>query len=342
MDNTQDEEYLTLKQRFDVYYDEKLAPVLRKNDVLRRKYVLFFVILLLMAIIFYPLVLRYMIVGMLASQDISGAGMIVGLSGFIIMLLCGPMYLYKRKAKEQIMPDFANFFGDFSYSYERTIDNEVMQKSHLFQQYSRNIGDDFFCGIYDNVHITIAEEKLSILKKYAEKGDFYWEDARNSYGRTFGRNKQQKAQYKTVFQGICVLLEMNKNFAGQTVVLQDKGFMNMFYHIKGLERVKLEDSKFEKIFEVFSSDQIEARYLLTTAFMERMLKLRDLYDSKVIQFSFNDNKLLIAIQTKQNMFEANSFFRSNLNKKKIDLVFQQFYTVFSIIKILKLNQRTGM
>ena len=116
----------------------------------------------------------------------------------------------------------------------------------------------------------------------------------------------------------------------------------MFYRIKGLERVKLEDTKFEKIFEVFSSDQIEARYLLTTAFMERMLRLRDLYDGKVIQFSFKDNKLLIAIKTRQNMFEANSFFRSNLNKKRIDLVFLQFYTVFSIIKLLKLNQRLGM
>ena len=44
---------------------------------------------------------------------------------------------------------------------------------------------------------------------------------------------------------------------------------------------------------------------------------------------------------KQDMFEACSFFRSNVNKKKIDNVFQQFYIVFSVVDILKLNQRTG-
>ena len=144
-----------------------------------------------------------------------------------------------------------------------------------------------------------------------------------------------------VFSGICVLLEMNKNFSGRTVVLQDKGIFNSLHKIPQLENVRLEDSKFEKIFEVYSDSQIEARYLLTTAFMERILQLRDLFGGKSIQFSFRDNTLLIAIATKQNMFEAHSFFRSNLNKKKIDKVFEQFYTVFSIIKILKLNQRRG-
>ena len=104
----------------------------------------------------------------------------------------------------------------------------------------------------------------------------------------------------------------------------------------------MEDSKFEKIFEVYSDSQIEARYLLTTAFMERILKLRDLFGGKSIQFRFKENTLLIAIATRQNMFEAHSFFRSNINKNKIDRVFEQFYMVFSIIKILKLNQRIGM
>ena len=135
---------------------------------------------------------------------------------------------------------------------------------------------------------------------------------------------------------------MNKNFKGRTVVLEDKGILNVFKHISGLERVKLEDIQFEKLFEVYASDQIEARYLLTTAFMERILKLRDLYQGKSIQFSFKDNQLLVAIPTKQDMFEACSFFKSNVNKKKIDRVFDQFYAVFSIVDILKLNQNICM
>ena len=124
--------------------------------------------------------------------------------------------------------------------------------------------------------------------------------------------------------------------------MQDRGILNPFFKIKGLQNVKLEDSLFEKYFEVYSDSQIEARYLLTTGFMERIIKLRDLYEGKSIQFCFQNNTLLLVISTNQNMFEANSFFRSNINKKKIDRVFEQFYTIFSIVKLLKLNQRIGM
>lgn len=135
---------------------------------------------------------------------------------------------------------------------------------------------------------------------------------------------------------------MNKNFSGRTVVLEDKGVFNAFQRVSGLEKVKLEDIYFEKCFEVFSDDQIEARYLLTTGFMERMLRLRDLYNGKSIRFCFEQNHLLLAIPNGRDMFEAASFFRSNMNKAKIDVVFEQFYTIFSIVKILKINQKTGL
>ena len=77
--------------------------------------------------------------------------------------------------------------------------------------------------------------------------------------------------------------------------------------------------------------------------MYRMIKLRELFNCKKgMAFSFRDNHLLIVIPTTQNLFEANSFFSNTVNKERIDLVFQQFYTVFSIVNILKLNMRIGM
>ena len=49
-------------------------------------------------------------------------------------------------------------------------------------------------------------------------------------------------------------------------MLKDSGWLNLFKKIGWPERVKLEDVSFERQFEVFSDNQIEARYLLTTAF----------------------------------------------------------------------------
>ena len=143
-------------------------------------------------------------------------------------------------------------------------------------------------------------------------------------------------------RGGCSPVGMKKPFKGQTVVLKDSGLLNKFKGFPDMERVKLEDVVFEKHFEVYSTDQIEARYLLTTAFMERILQLKKLYRGKKIEISFYANKLLLAIDTRENMFEPCSFFKTNLNKKKFDQVFEQFWMIFSIIHVLKLNSTTGL
>ncbi|MBR1825261.1 MAG: DUF3137 domain-containing protein [Alphaproteobacteria bacterium] len=315
---THTSEYIELKHRFDLYYAEKLSPILEQNDKVRKRYLLSFILLFCMSVLFYPYLLYQLYLGVVPKEYI---GLILCASAAVVMLTCGPVYVYKKKVKPQIMPDFANFFGTFSYIFEGKIDDAVLQTSDLFAKYDRSLGDDYFTGVYDGVGISIGEEKLLTVRY----------------------DSQNKEFTRKVFGGICILFEMNKNFKGRTVVLKDKGTIgNAFTKIQGLQTVRLEDSLFEKYFEVYSDDQIEARYLLTTAFMERMLKLRDLYDGNSIQFCFYRNKLLLAIPTRQDMFEANSFFRSNLNKKRIDLVFEQFFTVFSIVKLLKLNQHIGM
>ena len=84
---------------------------------------------------------------------------------------------------------------------------------------------------------------------------------------------------------------------------------------------------------------MKARYILTTAFMERMLKVKTAYKAKSLEFSFFDNKLLIAVKTKKDMFESTSLFKNTTNRKLINQTFEQFASILEIIDILKLNQR---
>lgn len=314
--------YEAQKQQFDAYYQTKLYPLLAEQETVRRKYLIRFFLLLGLSLIFYPLLVMVTI-AVMAKFESTDVGPILLVSGLFVMFLYAPIHKYKKKVKHQIMPQFANFFGTFDYAFEQTIDSEILRQSKLFDDFKINKGDDFFKGIYDGVQITIAEEKLQKPQDMAVMNVCY-------------------EHKKNIFGGVCILLEMNKNFEGHTVGLCDRGVFNIFCCPKGLQRVRLEDSRFEKVFEIYAENQIEARYLLTTAFMERLLKLQKLYAGKNIQFSFKDNKLLIAIATKQNMFETNSFFKSNLNRHKIDLAFEQFYAVCSIVHLLKLNIRTGM
>lgn len=319
MDYKSDKEYFALKNRFGVFYVEKLLPLLQKNERFRAKYVRNFWILFSFAAILYPLMI-FAVFKINWSDESPAIGWILTISSLVAAVVSGPIYAYKKRAKSGgIMKEFASFFGDFEYEFERTLPDEVLECSHIFPKFVRNCGDDFFIGTYKDVGITIAEEKLQ-KEVYVNK----------------------RPKYVNVFKGICVLLDMNKSFEGHTVVLKDSGVLNAFKRVSGLQKVRLEDLLFEKVFEIYSDNQIEARYLLTTAFMERVLKLRDLFGGKSIQFSFFNNKLLFSIPTKQDMFEPCSFFKSAINKPKVDLVFDQFYTVFSIIDILKLNQKIGM
>ena len=318
-DYRNDKEYKALKSRFDAYYADKILPLVMKNEKIRAKYVRNFWILFAFATVIYPLILG-LIFQINWSENAPNIGIFISISSLFMIVVSGPIYAYKKKAKlSGIMKEFASFFGTFEYEFERTLPDDLLEYSHIFKGYDRNIGDDFFIGTYNEVGITIAEEKLQ-KRVYVNK----------------------HTKYVNVFKGICILLDMNKPFKGRTVVLKDGGILNTFKRISNMQRVQLEDLLFEKIFEVFSDDQIEARYLLTTAFMERVLKLRDLFGGKDIQFSFFNDKLLFAINTAQDMFEPCAFFKNNLNKAQVDLVFEQFYLVFSIIDILKLNQKIGM
>ena len=237
---------------------------------------------------------------------------------FIITIASSPILLYKKQAKNIVMPEFIKYFGDFKYTYMGTIDPDCIQRSLLFDDFNFRKGDDYFSGVYLNTKMIISEENMQYIK-----------------------HEGKQTHTKEIFKGIIIHLEMNKNFSGQTIVLKDKGVFNFLNKAPGLQKVTLEDYIFEKEFEVYSNDQLEARYLLTTAFMERILKIKNAYKTNKIQLSFFNNSLLIAVNTKKNMFESTSLFKKTTDRKMINQTFDQFISIMSIIELLKLHQKTG-
>ncbi|MBQ8465812.1 MAG: DUF3137 domain-containing protein [Alphaproteobacteria bacterium] len=249
-----------------------------------------------------------------SSKDIEGLLKLILLIGAVIVSVIGaPIVAYHTDVKDSIIDDFIGFFGSFKHYFFKKIDDNIITQSQLISGFNRHSGDDYFCGTYKDVRMIISEEHLS--KKH-NKGE------------------------STIFEGIIILLDFPKKFNGQTVVLKDWGHFNFLHTTeKKLERIKLEDIIFEKEFEVYGTDQIEARYLLTTAFMERMLLVRNAFKGKKIQFSFFDSKLFIAINTSKDMFEPASLFKSSTDRRPINDVLEQFISVFSIVEFLKLTQQ---
>jgi hypothetical protein len=134
----------------------------------------------------------------------------------------------------------------------------------------------------------------------------------------------------TVFQGQLFKIAFPKTFDAVTVVLRDSGWLNRFECPPGLAKVGLEDPKFEHTFEVFGSDQVEARAILTPSFMEEILALEAAYAGEHIRCAFVEGDLLIALQGKDR-FEIGSMFSSLVDRGRVEAIARDLAAVFKLI-----------
>lgn len=146
----------------------------------------------------------------------------------------------------------------------------------------------------------------------------------------------------SLFRGVIVEFEMNKNFSGHTF-FHDNSFTAKKIKIdnKKYNKVNLESVSFEDKYNVYSTDQIEARYLLTTAFMERIENLSFAFNAKYVRGSFKDNKLTLAIHTGKDMFAMGSDFKDS-DTHTFELLYDEMISVLQIVDELKLNEHTGL
>lgn len=115
-------------------------------------------------------------------------------------------------------------------------------------------------------------------------------------------------RWHTVFRGQLIRIAFPKKFHGVTVVRRDAGLFNFMQRWStSLQRVGLVDSRLEKAFEVYSNDQVEARYLIHPVFMERLLALETQFKGKRLRCAFIEGDLLIAVEG-GDKFEIGSMF----------------------------------
>lgn len=154
-----------------------------------------------------------------------------------------------------------------------------------------------------------------------------------------------RTTYVTIFKGIFFVADFNKHFNGQTYVLSDFGerFLGAFgrmmqsINVGRPDVVRLEDPEFEKQFVVYSSDAVEARYILSPAFMQRLLEFKKRTGSN-IQCSFVNNNIYLALPMKENLFES-SLRRSVMNMNDVEEFYKDLLFCTSIVQTLDLDTR---
>jgi len=149
----------------------------------------------------------------------------------------------------------------------------------------------------------------------------------------------------TVFKGLFFIGDFNKDFTTQTVVLPDTaeklfGYLGQKLQSLNIFRgqlIKLDDPEFEKHFVVYGNDQIQARYILSTSLMERIVEFKKKTGRK-IYLSFVGSMVFVAVSYTRKLFEPR-IFKTLLEFDPIRKYFEDLQLAIGIVDDLNLNTR---
>ena len=180
--------------------------------------------------------------------------------------------------------------------------------------------EDRLTGVRDDVEFELFEAHLEEKRRSTD-----------SKGRT-------TTTWVTVFRGQCLRFHFDKTFYGRTLVTRDAGFFNRFGGGNGMQRAALEDPEFEKIFEVYTTDQVESRYLLTPDLMQELVNLERTFHGGKLKCCFYGGELYITLQG-GNLFEPGSMFTPLDSPNRLRELLEDFAAVFHIIDVTNANRR---
>ena len=249
-----------------------------------------------------------------------GAGLILG--GLAIWG-AQPLNTLRKTVKTGLNDRFAEAFGmRYRAEVHDPIRFDAFRQHGLLPGYDRRNFEDHFSGEAHGADFDIYEAHL--------------EQKRRTKNRTY---------YVTVFHGVLIRINFPRTVEGVTLVTRDAGVFNALegwakktFGGDKLERIGLVDPTFEKAFEVYGTDQVMARYLLTPSFMERLLKLESELKGKNVRCVFDEKlgegdgrgELLIAAET-GNKFEAGSMFKPLTDHDRIANLHGEFAMIDDII-----------
>jgi Protein of unknown function (DUF3137) len=226
-----------------------------------------------------------------------------------------------REAKGLIVNPIAQRFGlDFTIDPEPPTSIQRHRELGVVPSWDRDSYEDLVTGKRGEVTFELFEAKLE--EKHTSTDS----------------NGRRQTTWETVFEGQCLRFEFPKRFYGRTLVTRDAGFFNRFGGGGGLQRAMLEDPEFERIFEVYTSDQVESRYLLTPDLMQKLVDMEQAFHGGKLKCCFDGGELFITIQG-GNLFEPGSLFLPLDNPERIRELLNDFAAVFNIIDAVTSGRR---
>lgn len=356
---------------FDEAYRKEILPLLAEFESYRkeelRKYNIKNTVWIL---VFAILIVPFIICIIAFNKDNSSALVALFIVCPCLLALIFVLAVTYTSCKVTTPKEFKNFikthcfqkilphFGNFKWKH-RLIGEELLEKSDLFPYFNNTHVDDYFNGQYKNISFFVEEICLTVK---SEKHNIRFfkgivilfpsnkiVKARtivSTKGDLTKKNQLLVQMFVALISGIGIFKD---GYAHWKWILLIIVLAVVFLIMKTIEKnnepldeVLLEDPKFAKRFNVYSSDQVEARYLVTPAFMERMQNLQTAFGTKNVKCSFFEDKIMFAISTDRDLFEIGDLFTPMADPKQIYKFREELLSIYKMIEYFKLNEKTGL
>ena len=298
------------RKNFYQEYNTSLAPFLKNYEPVRKKYLRTVILWDIFLLVIY---IYFFIVSLLEKANILLLFAITVLT-FIVPLVA--IYAYEKKSfekeiKENIMKNICKCFKGFHWYPKYPLSHKLFVEAGLIKDFDFVSEDDVFIGKYNDVNIAIVEA-------YYDKGS--------------GRGRH------SVFNGIIIKLDMNKNFKSHTI-LAPTSFLKKSPLVT-LSRTELEDVVFEKEYDVFTDDPVEARYILNPKFIEKIKNIKNTFKRKNLRCVFYKKSLFIAMPSiTGDLFSIGSLIKPTNDSKQFATLLNQFIAIIELVEYLELNKK---
>lgn len=199
-------------------------------------------------------------------------------------------------------------------------------RSRLFREFNYQNGDDTVSGEIKSMKNDSGVKFYfaDIILKNTKKDD----GAQNLVGAFIPAYRKRKST-DIIFKGIFFKASFNKFIDSSTFIMS-------FGTPKGnLKKIKVDNALFNEKFKVFSDDIQNAFYILTPAFMERVLDLNKHFKTG-INISILKGIIYIAIETGVNSFEPD-ITKSLITQNPVKNIIKDIDKILKIVEILRIN-----
>lgn len=226
---------------------------------------------------------------------------------------------YKKYFVEKNM---AAIFSNLKYDHKVGLNRDMLKVSGMVNTGDRYHSNDLAMANYKGVNFVQADVHIET-------------EHTDSEGNT---------TYVTIFRGRFMVFEFPKKFSFKLELIGKK--YGSAYRVPGknpktgrkMAKLNTESGDFNRNFRIFAEDGFEAFYILDPAFMEKIQKISDAYNGRILM-GFLDNTLLIGLNDGKDSFEPPKSSKVIDEKAETAKIAGEIRVITDFVDVLKLDRK---